>query len=74
MIKITDDAPNINEIDIPIVEEIWGEKDTIDDWQPFRLNNNIIGFNNRFSIFEEWWKHPKFKLKNRFYWKNPMWK
>ena len=74
MIKITDDAPNINEIDIPIVEEIWGEKDTIDDWQPFRLNNNIIGFNNRFSISEEWWKQPKFKFKNRFYWKNPMWK
>ena len=74
MIKITDDAPNINDINIPLVEELPKGYETIDDWQPFRLNINIIGYNNCFSIKENWWKQPKFQFKNRFYWENPTWK
>lgn len=74
----TDDCPSIELIEIPYANKIDKDffyEDTFEEWQPFRLNINIIGGNNKFYIKRDWWRQMQYnKTKNRFYWKSPKWK
>ena len=55
----TDDCPYIEPYATPDSERAIFPMDSyFDDWQPFRLNTNIIGY-NKFNFKEKWWKTPR---------------
>lgn len=69
----TDDCPYIELYATPDPDSERHIEHSFEEWQPFRLNINIIGFNNKFDRKEKWWKTPRIRYKlsqNKIYPKN----
>ena len=60
----TDDCPYLEPVATPDSERyMFPKEEYFEDWQPFRLNTNTIGYNNKFEPKEKWWKSPYFKFR-----------
>jgi hypothetical protein len=60
----TDDCPYIEPYATPDSErQMFPIEHSFEEWQPFRLNINIIGYNNKFDRKEKWWKTPRIMYK-----------
>ena len=64
----TDDCPYLEPVATPNSERyMFPQDEYFENWQPFRLNTNIIGYNNKFERKEQWWKSPYFKYRLSHY-------